>query len=290
MKALVTGAGGFVGRHLVDELRKSGWRVLRAQRRGPADLVGDLLRIPLRGISVDVVFHLAAFANPSDSEKDPAGAYEANADLTARIVREVRARRVVLASTGHVYGPRPDRSTEATPTSPRSPYSASKLCSEALALGSGREVVVLRAYNHTGPGQTLKYVTPIIAHQIARAEAGLGPRVVEVRALAPRFDLFDVRDMARAYRLAAERGRSGEVYNVATGRPISVGEVLELLRAESRVPLEVRAKPGHPTLTSGDASKFRAHTGWRPEIPLRQTLRDLLDWERNSARSGERSK
>jgi len=280
MKALVTGAGGFVGSHLVRELRNAGWRVVTTDRRGDVDLPGDLLKIPLRSLSVDVVFHLAGFANPSASITDPADAWRGNAEATARVAREVRARRIVVASTGQVYGPRSDRPSESAPVVPRTPYSASKLCGEALALSSGREVVVLRPYNHTGPGQSDAYVCPWIARQIARAEAGRGPRVVTVGALEPRRDIFDVRDMARAYRLAAEKAPAGEVYNVATGRPVRIGDVLRLLLAESRVPLKVRAGRGPADIMSGDFSKFHAATGWSPRIPLRQTLRDLLDYER----------
>lgn len=280
MKALVTGAGGFVGRHLVRELRDAGWRVLTSDRRGSVDLPGDLLTVPLRGVSVDVVFHLAGFANPSASISDPADAWAGNAVATARVAREIRAGRIVVASTGQVYGPRSDRPDETAPTSPRTPYAASKLCAESLALSSGKEAVILRPYNHTGPGQSEAYVCPWIAGQIARAEAGRGPRVVKIGALAPRRDFFDVRDMARAYRLAAEKAPAGEVYNVATGRPVSIGEILRLLLAEARVPLKVSAGKGVADVVSGDASKFRGATGWRPTIPLRQTLRDLLDYER----------
>jgi GDP-4-dehydro-6-deoxy-D-mannose reductase len=280
MKALVTGAGGFVGRHLVRELRDAGWRVLTSDRRGPVDVPGDLLTVPLRGVSVDVVFHLAGFANPSASISDPSDAWAGNAVATQRVAREIRAGRIVVASTGQVYGPRSDHPTESAPTSPRTPYSASKLCAEALALSSGKEVVILRPYNHTGPGQSDAYVCPWIARQIATAEAGRGPRLVKIGALEPRRDFFDVRDMARAYRLAAEKATPGEVYNVATGRPVSIGQILRLLLAESRVPMSVSAGKGVADVVSGDASKFRSATGWRPTIALRRTLLDLLEFER----------
>jgi GDP-4-dehydro-6-deoxy-D-mannose reductase len=281
MKALVTGASGFVGRHLTAALRDAGWRVITAARHGPADLRGDLLQAPLRGVSADVVFHLAAFADPKQSLGNPSVTYADNAELTARLLRETKAGRFVVASTCQVYGPSDGPCSESAEVAPRNPYAASKLCAEALAFASGKEVVVLRPYNHTGPGQSDAYVCPRIARQIARAEAGLGPPLLEVGALEPRRDFFDVRDMVRAYLLAAERGKAGEIYNVARGHAVSIGDVLGMLLAESRVRFRVRSRRGPSDMVSGDSTKFRAATGWRPEIPLQQTLRDLLDHERN---------
>jgi GDP-4-dehydro-6-deoxy-D-mannose reductase len=289
MKAFVTGASGFVGRYLTAALRDAGWRVITSARHGPADIPGDLLRAPLRGVSADVVFHLAGFSNPRQSLGDPAHSYADNAAVTARLLRDVRAGRTVVASTCQVYARNSSASSESAPLAPRNPYAASKLCAEALALASGKDVVVLRPYNHTGPGQSDAFVCPHIARQIARAEAGLGPAFVEVGALEPRRDFFDVRDMVRAYRLAAERAKPGEVYNVASGHAVSIGDVLRTLRAEARVRLRVKARRGDADVTSGDYSKFRAATGWRPEIPLRQTLLDLLEHERKLAGVSKRS-
>lgn len=283
MKALVTGASGFVGRHLTRSLREAGWAVLTSDRHAPADLVGDLLKLPLSRIKANVVFHLAGFSNPSASVEHALDAFAANALATARVVREVRADRYVIASTCQVYGPRPGRSTEETPPRPRTPYSASKLCGESLALSSGKNVVVLRPYNHTGPGQSPTYVCPSIARQIARAEAGVGPRMIKLGALAPEKDFFDVRDMVRAYQLAAERGVAGEIYNVATGRPVSIREILQRLKSHSTVPLRTSARKGKRDVMTGDASKFRRATGWTPRIPLERTLTDLLDYERQFA-------
>jgi GDP-4-dehydro-6-deoxy-D-mannose reductase len=280
MRALVTGASGFVGRYLVAALREAGWRVTTLDRTPPADLVGDLATVPLRGLSADVVFHLAGFANPTASLALAWDAYEANARSTARLAREVRAGRLVLASSCQVYGESDHPSRESDPVRPDNPYAASKLCAEALALSSGRDVVVLRPFNHTGPGQSDAYVCPRIARQIARAEAGLQSRTVELGALSRRLDFFDVRDMVGAYRLAAERARGGEVYNVATGAPVSIGEIANLLIGLSSAPMKLRAKKGAPSVLTGDSSKFRAATGWRPRIALRQTLSDLLDHER----------
>jgi GDP-4-dehydro-6-deoxy-D-mannose reductase len=278
--ALVTGASGFVGRHLVQALRDAGWKVRTASHHGPADLSGNLLSIPLRRVSADVVFHLAGFSSPQASVDHAGDAFDLNAAITARIVREIPADRYILASSCQVYGPSESRVTEASPLLPRNPYAASKVCGEALALASGKDVVVLRPFNHTGPGQTADFLCPGIARQIARGESGREPAEVEVRALAPRRDFFDVRDMARAYRLAAERGRRGEVYNVSTGEPVSIELIVRSLVALSRRPMKIRGQRGRPDLLSGDSSKFRSATGWRPEIPFSRTLADLLNHER----------
>lgn len=280
--ALVTGASGFVGSYLVRELRRAGWTVFTADRSGSADLPGDLLRIPLGGLRVDVVFHLAGFSSPRASVDQAGLAFEGNAATTARIVRELRARRFVIASSCQVYGPRPDRATESTPVRPRTPYAASKLCGESLALASGRDVVILRPFNHTGPGQSTAFVCPEIAHQVARAEAGLQAPEIRLRSLAPRRDFFDVRDMARAYRLAAERGRPGAIYNVATGSPVSIESIARRMASRARIPLRIRGDRGDADMISGDGTRFRKDTGWLPSIPLDRTLSDLLECERGA--------
>lgn len=280
MKALVTGASGFVGRHLLDALRDAGWRALTLDRSGPADFVGDLRTMPLRGVKADVVFHLAAFSNPAASVDQAAEVYATNVAVTARLAREARAGRLVFPSTCQVYAPAERPLDEDAPPRPSTPYAASKLCAEALALAAKRDVVILRPYNHTGPGQSDAFVCPRLARQVARAEAGAGPRRLEAAALSPRRDFFDVRDMARAYVLAAERGAAGRRYNVGTGRPVSIREIAELLRGMSRVPLELRGRPGEASTLSGDAGRFRKDTGWRASIPLRRTLEDLLEHER----------
>lgn len=287
MRALITGASGFVGGYLAAALREAGWAVTTLDRRPPADLVVDLERDALPRLTFDAVFHLAAFSNPSASREDPGAAYAANARGTARLARAIRAGRLVLASSCHVYGDVPAAENpvaESRLPRPRTPYASSKLCAEGLAKAAWKDVVVLRPFNHTGPGQSPPYVCPAIARQVARAEAGRGPRVLEVGALAPRRDFFDVRDMARAYVLAAERARPGETYNVASGRAVSIGEIVDGLLRRARVPLRVRGRPGRPSVLAGDASKFRRETGWRPRIGFERTLADLLEHERRRLR------
>jgi GDP-4-dehydro-6-deoxy-D-mannose reductase len=283
MRAVVTGASGFAGRHLVELLRREGASVFTVDRRGPADLTGNLLDLPLRRLAGDVLFHLAAFSNPSASRGREEEVYAANAELTVRLLREARVKRFVLASSCAVYGlpGRPAREDDLP--CPGTPYAASKLCAEALALASGKDVVVLRPFNHTGPGQSEAYVCPSIAGQIARAESLGAPATIRVADLSPRRDFFDVRDMARAYLLAARRGRRGALYNVATGRAVAVGDLARRLARLSKTPVRIVGARGPASLLSGDPSRFRRDVGWAPRIPLDRTLKDLLDSLRNPA-------
>jgi GDP-4-dehydro-6-deoxy-D-mannose reductase len=289
MRALVTGALGFVGQFLVRELRERGWRVTTLDRRRPADIAADLAREEIPALSFDAVFHLAGQANPTATVDTPEEAYASNAAGTARVARSMKRGRLVLASSIHVYGEVPPEENpieESRPPRPATPYGASKLCGEALALGAWKDVVILRPTNHTGPGQRISFICPEIARQVALAEAGLGPRTLRVRDLAPRIDLFDVRDMARAYRLAAERARPGGVYNVARGEAVSVRQIVETLARLSRVALRISGNSTSASLKVGDPSRFRRETGWKAAIPLERTLQDLLEAERRRIRAG----
>jgi nucleoside-diphosphate-sugar epimerase len=188
---------------------------------------------------------------------------------------------------------------ETNPLRPNSPYAVSKIAQDYLGyqyfLSHRLRVVRLRPFNHIGPRQGEAFVVASFARQIAAAEAAVartGPPlagqepVVRVGNLTTRRDFTDVRDMVRAYRLAVEKGEPGEVYNVGAERAYGIGEVLERLLALS--PLKLRVEPDPERLRAADSpvllsdsSKFRARTGWRPEIPIEQTLADVLnDWRR----------
>jgi GDP-4-dehydro-6-deoxy-D-mannose reductase len=148
-------------------------------------------------------------------------------------------------------------------------------------LAHGLEVVIARPFNHAGPGQSDTYVLSSLARQVAEVEAGHKP-CVEVGNLNIVRDFTDVRDIVRAYRLLAERGRPGEVYNIGTGRDVSLAAMLEVLRSLARVPIEVRVDPARlrgvdqPRLLA-DASKLRAATGWEPACSIERTLGDMLE-------------
>jgi GDP-4-dehydro-6-deoxy-D-mannose reductase len=208
---------------------------------------------------------------------------------------------VLLASTGYVYGPcdpaRPAREEdELRPLSVA--YAESKRMMEQLARTwptGPLEVLIARAFNHTGPRQTPDFAVPAFAQQIAQIEAGqrvgavpLGQPILRVGNLTPQRDLLDVRDVVRAYALLMEQGQPGQVYNVCSGRAYPVGDLLDRLLALSDVAIEIepdpdRQRPSDLPVLVGDPSKLKQATGWTPEITLAQTLRETLDYWRKEA-------
>jgi GDP-4-dehydro-6-deoxy-D-mannose reductase len=212
---------------------------------------------------------------------------------TVAVLEAVRAHapgaRVVVASSAEVYGAvRAAGSAvpETAPLAPVSPYGASKVAAETAALqfhrAHGLDVVVARAFNAVGPGQSTDFALPGFAAQLAAIARGAGPPVLRVGNLDAERDLTDVRDVARAYALLVERGEPGSVYNVCSGGAVSIRAALDaLIRAsglEVRVEVDpMRLRPADAPRLVGDPAKLAAATGWRPEVPLERTLADLLD-------------
>ena len=301
LKALITGAGGFVGPHLARHLRTAGDEVVCFDLESGPDLRDSEAWIAAIGDhQPDVVYHLAGWSDVGGSWHDPITTFEVNTMGTISILEAVRqagAGRVLLISSADVYGVvTPDvlPLTEEHPVRPRSPYGASKQAAEAAALqyrrGSGVDVVVARPFNHLGPGQAPRFVAPSFAAQIARAESG-GSRRLEHGDLSPHRDLTDVRDVVRAYRLLAEQGESGEIYNVCSGRTVSMQELLDALLSLSEVRVEQAVDPAlvRPVdlpVLRGSFAKLRATTGWEPEIHLDDTLASVLADARNDQRLG----
>jgi GDP-4-dehydro-6-deoxy-D-mannose reductase len=190
-------------------------------------------------------------------------------------------------SSADVYGRvQPDELpiTEGAPFRPVTPYAASKIAADQLGLqawlGYGLEVLRVRAFNHLGPGQATAFVAPALAERIALNERD-GSDVVPVGNLTPRRDITDVRDVVRAYRLLMTHGEPGEAYNVCTGRDLSIGELAEHLVALAAHPMRLEPDPAlqrrvETPVLRGDNAKLRRTTGWEPEIPLDQTLADVL--------------
>jgi len=293
----VTGAAGFVGRHLTAHLAACGDDVVGTDRsEGGPDLLdpAGLARL-VAEVDPEVVFHLAGQADVGGSWEAPADTLRVNAEGTLHLLEAVRSTsgaRVVTVTSADVYGvvrPEDLPLDETAPLRPVSPYAASKAAADLLALqaylGHGMDVVRARSFNHLGPGQDDRFVCSALAARIAAAEAGLGDEV-RVGNLAARRDFTDVRDVVRAYRCLAIDGRSGAAYNVCTGTSVAVGEIAERLVGLANRPLRLVDDPAlHrpvdvPDLR-GDPTLLRLVTGWKPEVALDDTLADLLaDWRR----------
>jgi GDP-4-dehydro-6-deoxy-D-mannose reductase len=312
MTVLVTGADGFVGRWVLRALVAAGHQVVGAVQPGPPreDGLSDaeraaVLWIPLelgdlRSVQqlaarpYDAVIHLAAIASGGDALRDPGVAWAVNAAGTARLLGEFGRRRrageadpvVLVVSTAEVYGTGNGRPlVETDPVSPRSPYAASKAGAELAALETrartGLRVLIARAFPHTGPGQDERFVAPAFARRLRGARLA-GARVVKVGNLEPVRDFLDVRDVAAAYTALIARGTSGEVYNVASGKGVSLQELFDRLAAIVGVkaipePDPEFMRPADIPVLVGESAKLRSATGWAPRIPLDQTLRDLVD-------------
>jgi GDP-4-dehydro-6-deoxy-D-mannose reductase len=284
---LVTGAAGFVGTHLLKQLRDA---VPFEADVTDADAVANATR----ETQPQAVVHLAAVSWVPESWREPARAWEVNVLGTVNVLEAIRREspdaRVLVVSTGEVYGnaerfPTP----EEAPMAPVSPYAASKAAAElagAQARLTGLDVVVARAFQHEGPGRDERFAVGSWTRQLAELELA-GGGVLRVGTLDVERDIADVRDVCRAYRLLLEPSVAPGVYNVATGRSVRLADVVDLLVGMVRVPVTVeqdpdRLRPADIPVQRGDASRLREATGWRPEIPLEQTLADTLEAARRS--------
>lgn len=299
MRALVTGAGGFVGGYLTAHLRERGDDVVGLGEE--VDVTdGEALRDAVATARPDAVYHLAAASHVGTSWSAPAEVLRVNAIGTLHVLRaseDAGVDRVLVVGSAEEYGlVRPDQLpiAETTPLRPVSPYGASKVAAEVVALQShlarGLGVLLVRAFNHLGPGQSDRLVASALAAQVARNEHD-GTDVVHVGDLTPRRDFTDVRDVVRAYRLLVERGTPGEAYNVCRGVDVAIAEVADHLLGQASRPMRLevdpeRLRPVDLPVLRGDPTKLREATGWEPTTPLEQTLGDVLAWWRERVAAG----
>ena len=300
MRVAVTGSSGFVGSHLVPYLRSRGDDVVTIDRTGtpPVDVTAAVdVREVLRAARPEAVYHLAALSHIGRSWDAPEAVFRINAMGALNVLRaciDAGVGRVLVAGSADVYGavdPDDLPLTEESPIRPVTPYGASKAAADVLALqahlGDGLGALRVRAFNHTGPGQSSSMLVPGLAQRIADAEREGGSQVAVGNVDVVR-DLSVVRDVVRAYRLLVERGEAGVAYNVCSGRGVSVREVAEVMLSMSDAPLELVVDPelvrpvDVPRLV-GSPARLRAATGWGAEIPLETTLRDVLDAARRDS-------
>ena len=312
MRALITGAGGFVGKHLCAYLlSQTDWELMGTVYPDPVEaqpsepcfrLRHTDLRDPevvqtlIDEVQPDYVFHLAAQSFVPTSFADPWDTLENNIRAQLNILEAVRRSerktRVLVVGSNEEYGaPKPDElpQTEDSPLRPNNPYAVSKVTQDFLGFqyhqAYGVLAVRVRPFNHTGPGQSPRFVASAFASQIARIEAGLQEGVMKVGNLAAARDFSDVRDIVRAYYLAVTQGEPGEVYNLAAGRSQSIQSLLDTLLSYSQTEIRVERdpdlyRPVDVPVVYGSAAKFRRLTGWEPQIPFEQTLHDVLEYWR----------
>jgi GDP-4-dehydro-6-deoxy-D-mannose reductase len=238
----------------------------------------------------DQVYHLAGAAHVGDSWRDATGALDVNVLGTHRLLDALLAvglrPRVLVTGSAMIYEPGEGPLTEECPVAATSPYALSKLAQERLGARAWEEddipVLLVRAFNHIGPGQDPSFFAPAFARQLAAIERGLAPPVLRVGNLEARRDLTDVRDTVRAYHALMGRGTPGRPYNVCSGRAWRIQDVLDLLldRCRVRVTLELdpaRLRPSDTPVMLGSFSRLRHDTGWQPSIALETTIGDILD-------------
>ena len=307
---LVTGAAGFVGSHLLDLLTRNGSRIVAWYRPGgtpPAgwpDVIWQSVDITdanavaeaIASAKPSAIYHCAAEAHVGRSLGNTTSAFRINVLGTHHLLEGLRRARlrakIVVPSSAMVYASSGESLTEDHPFGPQGPYALSKLAQEMTAV-RGREdglhVTIARAFNHVGPRQDPFFAASGFARRIADIEAGKWEPVIAVGNLEARRDIHDVRDTVRAYQLILDRGADGRAYNVCSGRAIQIGALLDMLLAHARVPITIRVDPARyrasdVPLLLGDPSRLQTELGWRPEIPLDQTLEDLLSyWRTRSA-------
>jgi GDP-4-dehydro-6-deoxy-D-mannose reductase len=307
VRVFITGIEGFVGHHLAGHLISAGHEVSGSyfDETSAADLKDHcaLFRLDLRSgeglnqalstASPQVIYHLAAQSSPAVSFQRPVDTFEINVIGLVKLLEEARnitpECKVIMVSSCEVYGltNTTEPVKEDYPYNPASPYAVSKISQEQLAIQYFHtyrmNTVVARAFPHTGPGQPEMFALPSFARQIARIAKHRSDPVVLAGNLSARRDLSDVRDIVRAYGLLAESGQPGEVYNVCSGKNITIQQALEMLIKISGKVIEVRTDPQRfrpldlPILW-GDNGKIRQQTGWQSEYGIEQTLKDLYQY------------
>lgn len=300
-RVLVTGAAGFLGAQVIAGVRKEGAEAVSLDRTAPADHLGDLGDEPFlrRAVSQAQPTHIIHLAGVLPGAAGGAAAqYQENVLKTVLLLEAVCAAApralVLLAGSSAVYGESAPAGTplsESAPLRPVGPYGVSKAAQELVAVSYQASrcvsVIRVRAFNLVGPGQR-RGVAADVARQLAQGERGGVPVEVSVGNLASRRDYVDVRDAARAYALLAAQGVPGEAYNVCTGRAVSTQECVDILCRLAAVPACVRVdasrmRPGDIADQSGDPSRIAQAMGWRAEIPLEQSLQDVLESWRAAA-------
>jgi GDP-4-dehydro-6-deoxy-D-mannose reductase len=315
---LITGVGGFVGKHLSRHLLAQpnttvhGTTFLPTERHPELAEMGvtltqveltdfDKVQAVLNESAPDQIYHLAAQSFVPISFEAPWETLSNNIHSQLNILHGLArsgnvSTRVLVIGSGEAYGPVPPEDVpihENQPLLPTSPYSVSKVTQDMLGLqyflSHNLHIIRVRPFNHIGPGQSKRFVVSDFANQIATIEAGLEKPIMRVGNLAAQRDFTDVRDVVRAYHLLLEKGEPGEVYNVGTGKARSIQQLLDALLNLTDAPIEVkvdtaRFRPVEVPIIACDARKLRQQTGWEPQYAFEETLAAVLDDWRDRVR------
>ena len=299
---MITGSEGFVGKYLRAELAGAGYEVAGVDLCGGEGVIAaDLLdpgatEAALREVMPQVVFHLAGQADVGKSWRIPQRTFEINVIAAINLMEGMRKvcpeAALVIVGSSDEYGNLREAGahvSEETPMRPMNPYAISKDAQEKLgkayAKAYGMKVCMTRSFNHGGAGQRTGFMIPDFAQGIVKVERGEA-EAVSVGNLASRRDFTHVKDIVRAYRLIAEKGKPGEVYNVGSGKTYSAGEVLDRMTAMARCPIPVRPdparmRPSDTPVVCCDNGKLKRDTGWEAEHSLEEILEETLEYYRN---------
>ncbi|CAN5726078.1 GDP-mannose 4,6-dehydratase [soil metagenome] len=312
-EVMITGAGGFVGGHLIAELeRETQWEIIGLERRPSSArgrvrmLVCDLQDRGLVERTVaryrpDYIVHLAAQSYVPQALASPADTIVNNSVSQINLSEACRSAGInpvfLVIGSAEVYGfagPEEMPLDENQPFRPGNPYAVSKITQDMLGYQYfktyGMKMVRLRPFNHFGPGQSDRFVLSSFARQIAQAERGRIEPTVLTGDLSSERDFCDVRDVVRGYRLALDHALPGEAYNIGSGVARPVGSLLNMLIGMAEIPIEIRRdparmRPSDVQVLVGDARKFQGATGWEPRIPIEDSLLDILNYWRAELRS-----
>ncbi len=306
-KALITGINGFVGQYLKQKLEQQGYLVagtylpekLQAMPSNyyPVDLLKpEQIQEVIQIWQPNEIYHLAGQGSVALSWKLPTKTIEINVNGTLNLLEAVRQYnadcKVLIVGSSDEYGPVQEQDCpvkEGHPLHPVSPYGISKLTQEKIAQlyanAYGMSLLMVRPFNHIGPGQSTGFVVADFASRIAAIEQGKSEPVLKVGNLHSFRDFTDVEDVVSAYILLMQYGQSGEIYNVGSGRALEIQTILEQLLTLSNAEIKVeidsqRYRPVDVPLVVCDNSKLVACTGWQPQKSLQQTLLETLNYWR----------
>ena len=310
MKALILGGAGFVGGYLMEHIsRDYGWSITVTKLEN--EIINQenvsILNLNildksavvslLNEVRPDYVFHLAAQSSVSLSWKNPSLTVDVNIKGSINVldaVRELNYKpRVLLIGSGEEYGhilPEETPIKENNAVRPGNIYAATKACQNMIGKiysdAYQMDIVMVRAFNHIGPKQAPLFVVADFCKQVAEIEKGLRESVIKVGNLSAKRDFTDVRDVVRAYTSLIEKGKTGETYNVGSGRAVSIDDILKTILSHSTTDIKVevdkeRLRPVDVPIIEADISKLRECTGWNRHIPLENTIKDTLEYWRN---------